>query len=113
MKNLEVESHSVWVTVKTMHKARLETILHRADERKGEGYCSNQFYSTYADRLWESLSHACKRFETAGVRETQEYGVLSFDLAADSEEELSLALAACDEAVGHWVNKFRINYMKE
>lgn len=105
--SIRVTSWSAWFSVDTVHGDRLEFVLGFNEERL------HHDQDHYSDVLWDMLRDALKSEANLRVGEKQMYGDVSFQLVSDYKEYLSRGLAICDKTVKAWINKYRVNNMKE
>ncbi len=118
-KAISTNTFAAWFNVETVHKQRLEFVLVEAGARQGElrptqVHPQGRVFTTYADSLFAML---CDEFKSAragmSVTEMQEYGDLSFHVEADTPQALQRALVRCEKVAQRWINKYRVNAMKE
>ena len=106
MNTINIDSFSAWFSVNTVHGGRLEFVMGHTAERKGRdtGY--------YFDALESALN---KAFRTGSTRllESNEYGHVMFNIQDLTPDKLLRALAKADKVTQRWINKYRINEMKE
>jgi hypothetical protein len=100
------ETYLAWFSVNTKHGGMLEFVLDQAWDRK------NCEVPSYYDLLFNMLEKEFQR--NKGVRPTEysAYGSVMYCIEAQSPEQLSKALARCEKVVLRWINKYRINRMR-
>ena len=108
--------------VKTRWGSRLEFVLQEAEDAYFEKHHCFRHKRTYATGcdgapytilLWDMLKKEFSRSKTIHVPDYCAYGDISFVVSARSPQELERAVARCDKVVQRWVNKYRVNYMKD
>jgi hypothetical protein len=115
---IDVVCYQALFFVETVHGSQLEFVLDDADKRarrptRAELHPSALTFTSYTETLWDMLSAEFKKAQDVRVREKSEYGGVSFLLEAPTVDALQRALARCEKVVQRWVNKYRINHMKE
>lgn len=108
--------------VETRWGSRLEFVLDNSERTYYDRYGRHRHVKTYAhgldgvsygELLWDMLTKEFARSKTIHVPNHCAYGDLSFVVHASSPRDLEHALERCDKVVARWVNKYRVNYMKE
>jgi hypothetical protein len=113
MSAISTHSFGAWIAVETKHGSRLEFVLRAADDRNGRPHHHEHVFTTYTDRLWDMLKKEFKRSKSIDVREKQEYGDVMFYIQANTLKELQSAIVRSERVTQRWVNKYRVNIMRE
>lgn len=102
--SISIDDYLAWFSVVTDHAGKLEFVLDDVEEQTG---------TNYVDALDDMLKDQFKDIKTVKVEEVQIYYDVSFLISASSPEELQWALKRCEGVTARWINKYRINSMKQ
>lgn len=110
---IQAFQYEAWFWVMTRHKSNLEFVLDSADDRNYQYRYGQSMNTRYVDQLWRMLNKEFEKNQSISVVEVSEYGDVSFRVCANTPEVLQKALMRCDRVVARWINRYRINSMKE
>jgi hypothetical protein len=110
--SITVQAFSAWFSVNTVHGSSLEFVLVAADSRKNCPRIGHEF-TTYSDKLRDSLTKEFAKDTAIRVTSRQEYGDASFEIECESSQMLEQALERCGVVVQAWIRRYKINGMKE
>jgi hypothetical protein len=109
--------YQVWFAVESIHGTSLEFVLDDADARahrptRIELQRQGRTFTSYSQALHDMLVAEFSKNAFIRIRESQEYGTLSFLVEADSPKALQRAYGRCEKVTQRWLNKYRVNSMK-
>lgn len=122
MSNIDRDTFSCLFFVKTKWGSNLEFILNDTEnaycEKHGrwrhvKAYSHGRDGVSYGELLWDMLKKEFAKSKTIDVPEYGAYGDVNFTVRAGSPKELENALKRCDKVVARWINRYRINHMKD
>jgi hypothetical protein len=94
---------------------RLEFVLLQAEENnpRFKMYSSGKYPVTYSEILKDMLDVEFLNDKFSRVHDYNVYGEVYFKVRAENYTELDAVLKRCDKVVTKWINKYRINSMKD